>query len=139
MTHLDTSFLVDLLREQRRRRPGPASRWLETHPDEALGASVFVVCELEAGASRAIHPDRERRRVRDLLTAVTIVYPDDRFAGVYGDLLARMQARGQEIGTMDLLIATTAQIEAAPLLSGNRRRFEQVPDLRLITYSGSSA
>jgi len=28
MMHVDTSFLVDLLRESRRRRPGPATAFL---------------------------------------------------------------------------------------------------------------
>ena len=133
MTHLDTSFLVDLLREQQRRTPGPASEWLETHADESVGASVFVACELEAGAGRAAHPDGERRRLREL-ASITIAYPDDRYAPVHGDTLARMLLRGRSIATMDLLIATTALVESVPLLTGNRRHFEHVPDLRVISF-----
>ncbi|OFW19513.1 MAG: hypothetical protein A3H97_24705 [Acidobacteria bacterium RIFCSPLOWO2_02_FULL_65_29] len=134
MTHLDTSFLVDLLREQQRHAPGPATDWLEAHADEPLGLSVFVACELEAGAARTAHPQRERQRVRELLETTTVVYPDDRYAAMYGDLLARMQLRGRSIGAMDLLIATTAGVESVPLLTGNTRHFEHVPDLRLLSY-----
>lgn len=134
MTHLDTSFLIDLLREQQRRTPGPATSWLETHADEPLGLSVFVACELEAGAARAAHPQRERQRVRELLETTTVVYPDNRYAAVYGDLLARIQLRGRSLGAMDLLIATTAAAESVPLLTGDRRHFEHVPDLRLLSY-----
>jgi len=129
--HVDSSFAIDLLREQRR-APGPASAWVEAHPAEALGLSVFVACELEAAA--AAHPGRERPRVREFLNAFTVVFPDDRFAATYGALLARVQQRGRTIGTMDLLIASTAIIDRAPLLISNRRHFDAVPDLTVLSY-----
>jgi predicted nucleic acid-binding protein len=64
--HPDTSFLVDLLREQAR-GPGPASRWLEAQAATPLAVSVFVQCELEAGAANSAHPARERERIRQIL------------------------------------------------------------------------
>ena len=135
MIHVDSSFAIDLLREQRR-EPGPASTWVEAHPAEALGLSVFVACELEAGAgaAAAAHPGRERTRVREFLNAFTVVFPDDRFAATCGALLARMQPRGRTIGIMDLLIASTAIIDRAPLLTSNRRHFDAVPDLTVLSY-----
>ena len=42
--HLDTSFLVDLLREVGRSAEGPASRFLSDAAEEELGISVFVAC-----------------------------------------------------------------------------------------------
>ena len=56
MIHLDTSFLVDLLREQARSRPGPASRQLDAMLDEELWLSVHAACELFAGAEGAERP-----------------------------------------------------------------------------------
>ena len=50
MTHLDTSFAVDLLREARRRRPGPAMALRARLEDEEVSVSVHAVCELLAGA-----------------------------------------------------------------------------------------
>lgn len=51
MIHLDTSFLVDLLRETSRNRPDGAVRFIDgLDADEVLGISVFVLCELMAGA-----------------------------------------------------------------------------------------
>lgn len=134
MIHLDTSFLVDLLREQASRKAGAASAWLSAHADEALGASVFVSCELEAGAARAAHPQRERGRVGELMKTLAIAFPDERFAAVYGGLLSTLQARGRTIATMDLLIATSAMVEGVALLTGNRRHFDLVPDLRVLSH-----
>ena len=62
MIHLDTSFVIDLLREQSRQRLGPATAAIEARSGDTLGASVFVVCELEAGAARASNPDRGNSR-----------------------------------------------------------------------------
>ncbi len=134
MIHQDTSFVIDLLREQSRQRPGPATACIEAHGSDELGASVFVVCELEAGAARAARPDRERARLRTIVQALTVTYPDERFAPVYGDLLARILASGHAVSAMDLLIATAAVVDDAELLTVNRKRFAAIPDLRLSAY-----
>lgn len=134
MTHLDTSFLVDLLREHARRDPGPASAWLAERPGERLAASLFVVCELEAGAARAAHPARERAKIAKVTQALDIVAPGGGFAHRYGQTLAEIHRRATSIATMDLLIATMALQDKAPLLTANRRRFEAVPDLELLDY-----
>jgi predicted nucleic acid-binding protein len=131
--HLDTSFLIDLLREQVK-GSGPATRWLEDQAATPLGASIFVECELEAGASNAAHPSRERERIRQLLAALAVVPPGERFAPLYGSVLVDIHRRGKAISTMDLLIATTALESGAPLLTANRKHFDVVPDLAVLTY-----
>jgi tRNA(fMet)-specific endonuclease VapC len=132
--HVDTSFLIDLLREQSRRAEGPATSWLSAHADAALGVSVFVACELFAGAAGAEHPAREHQRVRELLSAVATIYPDDRFAERYGEVVDRLQSRGRTVAQMDLLIALTAIVDGASLVTANRRHFEVVPDLTVMAY-----
>lgn len=134
MIHLDTSFLIDLLREQARGTEGPASRWLDREAASELAVSVFVQCELEAGAAGAAHPIREREKIRALLAAVSIVLPSDTFAARYGATLVHIHRASKSISTMDLLIATTALDAGDPLVTGNRRHFEVVPDLTVLTY-----
>lgn len=134
MTHLDTSFVIDLLRESASGQPGPASAFLASAPETAFGVSVFVVCELLAGAELSRHPERERQRVRDFCDALAVEYPDDRFAARYAELLAAMQRSRQRVATMDLLIATMAVMAGAPLVTRNTRDFSRVPGLRPIGY-----
>jgi predicted nucleic acid-binding protein len=131
--HLDTSFLIDLMREHVR-GPGPATRWLEGQAATPLAVSVFVHCELEAGAANAAHPSRERERVRQLLAVVSVVSPGEAFASTYGATWLDIQRRGKSISTMDLLIAAIALENAAPLLTANRRHFDVVADLAVLTY-----
>lgn len=139
MTHLDTSFVIDLLREQARGGRGPATAWLEANPDGPLAVSVFVACELEAGAARATHIAREQQRVHAVLDAVTVVYPDERFASRCGAALAAILRAGRSISAMDLLIATAALVEGAPLATANPRHFAPVPDLEIIEYRSPAA
>jgi tRNA(fMet)-specific endonuclease VapC len=135
VTHLDTSFLVDLLRERRRNKFGPASECLEALPDdEVLAVSVHVVCELMAGAAQAGAPKGETERLRRLCDALLIRYPDERFAPAYARLLTSLHRAGATIDTMDLLIATAAVVDGASLLTRNRRHFSRVPGLSLAEY-----
>jgi predicted nucleic acid-binding protein len=131
---VDTSFLIDLMREQGRHKAGAATQFLADHARAQLGASVFVICELEAGAARAARPDRERARVRSLVQALTISYPDERFALIYGEMLARIQKIGRTVSPMDLLIATSAIVDDAEFVSANQKHFDAIPNLRLLTY-----
>ena len=135
MIHLDTTFLVDLLREQRRDRFGPASSYLEQLPDnEVLGVSVHVVCELMAGAHAPGAPSGEVERLARLCEALVVHYPDERFAPQYGRLLAHIQASGASIAAMDLLIAdgrgdrrgAARHAQPAPLLESDRASAREV-------------
>lgn len=134
MIHLDTSYLVDLLRETARGKPGPATRRLEELADEELWMSVHVACELQAGAEGSDRPALERKRVASLCSGMHVAVPDDGFPETYGRLYASLARRGETIATMDLLIATAAVRSEAPLLTRNGREFSRVPGLEVMTY-----
>lgn len=132
--HLDTSFVVDLIRERRRREDGPATTWVRREAHSELAVATFVLCELEAGAAAATDPARERDRVRTVLSTIAHAAPTDGFAARYGSLLVNLQRAGKGLDTMDLLIATTALEYQAPLVTANRRHFDAVPGLEVLTY-----
>jgi predicted nucleic acid-binding protein len=133
--HLDTTFIIDLLRESKRGKGGAATARLASwDEDVTLGTSVYVLCELEAGAHGADDTARERLRYRRILGGVEIAYPDERFAERYGLLCATLERAGQRIGNTDLLIATAAILADAPIVTRNGREFSRVPGLRVIAY-----
>ena len=134
MIHLDTSFLVDLLRERARGGSGPALDLLTSLQDRELWISVFVACELQAGAELATNPEPERVKIAGLCSSLQISFPDERFAPTYGRLLAWLQRRGDTIASMDLLIATSALVDEAPLVTRNTKHFVKVPGLELLSY-----
>jgi tRNA(fMet)-specific endonuclease VapC len=131
--HLDTSYLVDLLREARRGR-GPATAFLESVEDEEVAISVHALCELHAGAELSNDPSREQQAIDQICAEMTTRHTDDGLAQVYGRILAGLQKSGRSISTMDLLIAAAALVDGAALVTRNRDHFQRVPGLSLLTY-----
>jgi tRNA(fMet)-specific endonuclease VapC len=133
--HLDSSFLIDLLRETARERPGPAVDLIDSlDPNEVLAVSVHVVCELRAGAELSRHPQKEHEGLDQLLAGLLVTYPDDRFAPAYARLLAAIARGTRSVAAMDLLIATAAILDDAPLVTRNVKDFSRVPGLRTLRY-----
>ncbi len=135
MIHLDSSFLIDLQRETSRDQPGPAFDFVEAlDPDEVLGVSVHVLCELRAGAELSRRPLEGHEALDRLFSSLLVAYPDDRFAPIYARLLAATTRTGRPVATMDLLIATAATLDDAPLVTRNVKDFSRVPGLRVLAY-----
>lgn len=135
MIHLDASFLIDLHRETASARPGEALGLIESlDPSEILGVSVHVVCELRAGPELSRHTLREHEALDQLLAGLLVVYPDDRFAAAYARLFAATARGGRPMAAMDLLIATAATLNDAPLVTRNVKDFARVPGLRVLKY-----
>lgn len=134
MIHLDTSFLVDLLREAAQGKRGEAHQFLDEHQESPLAVSLFVACELEAGAACSRDPRRERSRVEAILRTVPTTTPGDGFARLYGDLFAELRRRGETVSSMDLLVAAAAGLDNATLVTRNVREFERIPGLRVLSY-----
>ena len=135
MIHLDSSFVIDLHREIAKERPAAAFEFIESlDASEILAVSVHVVCELRAGAELAKHPLREHELVDDLLGSFAVSYPDDRFAPLYARLFAATSRNRQPVEAFDLLIATAALLDNAPLATRNIKHFSRVPGLRVLGY-----
>ena len=135
MIHVDSSFLVDLQRELVKDRPGAAFDLIESfEDDEILSVSVHVVCELRAGAELAKKALVEHELLDRLLSGLLVRYPDDGFAPLYGRLLAGTKRSGRTVASMDLLIATAALLDDAPLVTRNVKDFSKIPGLRVLSY-----
>ena len=134
MTHFDTTFLVDLLREAAAGDEGPALKALGRLGEVEVAVSVHATCELYAGAALADDPAAELAKVDLLLLPIQVVYPDDAFPLRYGEVLAELRRRGEMVPTMDLLIATAALVQGARLVTRNARDFDRVPGLHVVGY-----
>lgn len=137
MIHFDSSFVIDLVQEIGRERLGPAFEFIETLPEnEVLAVSVHVVCELRAGAELGKRALAEQEELDAMFRLLRVVYPDERFAPVYGRLVAatRRGSRSAAMPSLDLLIATAALVEDAPLVTRNVKDFARIPGLRTLDY-----
>lgn len=135
MIHFDTAFLIDLEREWALDRPGPAFEFLEGLDDnEILAISVFGVAELRVGAELSRKTDKKHKEIDEFLTGWVVVYPGDSFASNFARAAAALRRSGAVIPTMDLLIATAALLDDAPLVTRNVKDFSRVPGLRVLSY-----
>lgn len=108
---VDTDVLIDHLRGKRRLSAGAGP----------LGVSVVTRCELFAGRDE---PQRLRRFLSPMATL-----PIDAAIGELAGITRRQTA----IATPDALIAATALVHRIPLMTRNRRHFDRVAGLRLLT------
>ena len=133
MSFFDTAFVVDLLLEQRRGIAGRAHKKLRQLGETPVQLSFFVVCEIEAGAALP-HGHEEHQRVKHICEQFEIVYPDERFARVYGTTLAELKRQRVTVSTMDLLIGVQALVDNDTVITRNLRHFQKIPHLRVEDY-----
>jgi tRNA(fMet)-specific endonuclease VapC len=131
----DSSFLIDLSQELQHERPGAAFALIESlDRGELLAVSVHVAAELRVGAERRKNPMAAHRDLEAFLDGFLILYPDRRFAAAYARLWVAANRKRRIVSSMDLLIATTAVLENAPLVAKNVKDFSRVPGLRVLGY-----
>ena len=131
---LDTSVCVDLLREQAAGGGGPATRKLAALGETRVHLSLFILCELDAGAASSANPRHERERVRLLAAKRAMVSPDERFVRLFGEAKAALRKAGTPVPVMDLLIGATALQAGLPLLTRDPAHFRKIPGLVVETY-----
>ena len=124
---VDTSFIVELLREQNAKHRGPATSKLESIRHIKLQIPLFVLCELQAGALQSSNPEAQIAGIKRLVEYLEPVYPAQGFAAAYGEIAVLLRRRGTPIPLMDLLIATLVKCHGSPILTRDRAHFESVP------------
>ena len=109
---LDTDVLIDYLREQ-----ADAVKYLE-NLTEALLISSVSVAELYAG----VRDGTERESLKIFLRAFEVVSIDREIAAK-GGLYRRDYGKSHNTGLADALIAATAEIRQATLVTLNKRHY----------------
>jgi predicted nucleic acid-binding protein len=94
--------------------------------------------ELFHGCWRADSPSRRARReefVETILSAVPVVSITLPIMRVFGEIDARLSARGERLPTSDLLVACSALYRGDDIVTGNVRHFDRVPGLKVHTLA----
>lgn len=125
---LDTSFLVALERESRRRQLGPASRFLAT-ANAQLCITPIIAGELVCGTSLA-----SRTAWESLLLPFQMLVHDAEVGWHYGTIFRSLSATGKLIGANDLWIAAAGLAHSLPVVTGNLDEFRRVPGLQVIAF-----
>ena len=123
---LDTNVLIAALKGQ----PEVRQR-LESVPLSEMRLSAIVLGELEFGAEKSIHSERNRARLATLTQRLPLVGVDYATTRHYGQVRALLERQGTPIGANDTWIAAQALAIEATLVTDNEREFSRVPGLVL--------
>ena len=85
------------------------------------------------GYSALPAPQQNERRLRTFLDSVEIVPLDEEVCRIFARERGRLRAAGNLIGDFDLLIGATALRHGLTLLTNNRRHFERLQGLSIVS------
>jgi predicted nucleic acid-binding protein len=125
----DTTFLIDIERETKRNREGPARSFLKLNPTSPLFISAISVGEFAEGFEVGHEQD-----CWTCLRLYTILALNREIAWRGGQLSRQLRATGRLIGDNDLWIAATAICHGLELVTSNIGHFQRIPDLSVVTY-----
>jgi tRNA(fMet)-specific endonuclease VapC len=124
----DTDVLIDYLMETQ-----PVARQILAYREsDNLETSAVTCYELLSGAREGKRGDAVRR----LLAATPIISLDANAATRAAAVRQQLEQEGYSIAMADSLIAGIALANDLPLMTRNRKHFEAVKDLRLISVAG---
>lgn len=127
--NVDTCFLIDLEREQRRRIEGPASAFLQNHLETEFRLSAVAFGEFAVGFDRSDHP-----RLETIRKGYEITVTDEETALIYARLYLHLKELKCLIGSNDLWIAAAAMRNGASLVTRNADEFSRIPGLCVVAY-----
>ncbi len=124
---LDSSACIPILRNKAGlgKLPSPAKS----------GIPIIVAAELWTGVKKnlATHP-QQAAKLQAFLDLFTLPEFGLDAALHYAEIRAELEASGNSIGPLDLLIAAQARSLSATLVTGNAREFKRVKGLKVMEW-----
>jgi tRNA(fMet)-specific endonuclease VapC len=98
------------------------------------GIAAITAAELLLGLERADQARKPNRQVfvENVISTLDVLPFDIAAARVCAAIVARLHARGAQIGIPDEFIAATARVAASSVVTLNYRHFERVAGLQVI-------
>jgi tRNA(fMet)-specific endonuclease VapC len=132
MTYLlDTNIIIAAMKGV----PSVIGR-LERTPLSALVLSPIVLGELEFGAEKSAHVEKNRARLASLTENLPAAPLDTDSSRHYGIIRADLEKKGTPIGANDLWIAAQALALGAVLVTDNVGEFSRVVGLEIENWVG---
>ncbi len=100
---------------------------------EGVGLGTVSMAELYQGVFFSTDPQGNERALREILAGIDIMPLDDEVCRIFGRERGRLRAAGTPIGDFDLLIGSTALRHDLTLLTNNRRHFERLQGLSVLS------
>lgn len=128
---LDTSFVIDLMRGERK-----AVEKLEEfeRSGEAIYLTAPTIYELFLGIALSRASDSEKRRVEEVLREQVVLPLDEEAARAAGELQGELMREGVPIDPLDALIAGIAVVRGERVATRNVKHFSRVRGVETVGY-----
>jgi tRNA(fMet)-specific endonuclease VapC len=100
---------------------------------QGLALSFVSLAELYEGIFHSRDPQKSEQGLQGFLRGVELLGIDDAITRIFGRERGRLRAQGKTIGDFDLLIGATALHYGLTVLTNNRRHFELIENLQIIS------
>lgn len=125
---VDTDWIIDHLCGI-----APVTEKLRELEPQGLAVSVISVAELFEGAHHSRDPVRSLAALQQFLAGVTVLPLDTEICSLFGRERGRLRKLSRTIGDCDLFIACTAIGHGLVLCTNNRRHFEVIQGVTLLS------
>ena len=101
---------------------------------DRIALSTLVVAELDYGAKASQKAKENLEKLYRFVEIVRVVPFDFECAKIFGTIKSKLRKLGKPTGEMDALIAATAMVNKATLITTNKRHFENIAGLKIETW-----
>ena len=126
---LDTNTLIYFFKGM-----GRVGERLLACPPQEIGIPAVALYELETGLAKSAAPKRRRRQLAHMLATVNVLPFGAAEARQAAQIRAALERDGTPIGPYDVLIAATALVRQAALVTHNVAEFSRVAGLRVVDW-----
>jgi tRNA(fMet)-specific endonuclease VapC len=132
MVCLDTTFLADLIRKN----PDSIKKLNNLVKQGGnLSTTIINSAELFYGAYKSNNVDKEKAKMKLVLSRFIVFEMDEFSAEKFGEILSKLDKQGQKIADRDVMIAAIAITNGeSVIVTRNRKDFEKMPQLTVEPY-----
>jgi tRNA(fMet)-specific endonuclease VapC len=126
---IDTDWIIDHLKGEEK-----VVRKLEKLASEGVAVSIISLAEIYEGVYSSRDPVKSQKLFEEFLAPdLTILDVDQEISKVFGKERGRLRQQKKMISDFGLMIASTCLYYDLILLSNNRRHYEMVEGLRILS------
>ncbi len=124
---IDTNICIYIMNE----RPLEVIQKFKKQEVGQIGISSITVSELHYGVSKSRFQEENLKRLEEFLTPFQVLSYDEIASRYYGEIRSNLEANGNVIGPLDLLIAAHALSQKLILVTNNEKEFIRIPSLKV--------
>lgn len=97
--------------------------------------SFMTLAELKLWTLKNNWGEKRKTNFAEFLKDYLVIYPDEELCNIWAEIKADAHKYGNPIDTADVWVAAVALLFDIPLVTNNRRHFENVKNLKIISES----